>query len=107
MNFVNIEELKRQTTSVSIKFGDEVIKCEVAFNAITLGFLKELEDDTEAALKIIQRVVKTWDVTENGQVLPVNIENLRKMPISLLQTMTEALTQRFQESQESINKNIL
>lgn len=99
---MRISDLTKETKKLEVVYrtasGDFPVKLEYRTQAITLGFLKELEQ-AQGADKIVYQVtqvVKSWDLLDdNDKVIPITAEAIEAagVPVYLLSSILGAIAE--------------
>lgn len=82
----------RQTKEIVLPSGLKV----VCYSSLLIGDLvgvKSNEDNFDANLEIVVKVIKSWDFYDDAgeKILPVCIENFKKLPAPDFQTLVDEL----------------
>ena len=99
---MRVSELTKETKKLEVVYkttsGTFPVMLEYRTQAVTLGFLKELEQ-AQGANKIVYQVtqvVKSWDLQDDDdQVIPVTEEAITaaNVPVYLLSSILQAIAQ--------------
>lgn len=76
--------VKTQTIVLPDYPESKVVLCNSSEKYIELLMGGEADIETVSSLKAIMTAVKEWDITENGKVLSITAENIKRLPFTSL-----------------------
>lgn len=93
---IELTDLALDERTCVVTIGTQEAKITYRPSAITTGTMERLQKAEEAGdLGIITRffseIVHDWDVTKQGEKLPITEENLREVPLVVLQGIFMAI----------------
>lgn len=94
---IELDAILNATTNIEVDFFGHKINCEVRLNAITTDFLKEIQTDSEFGFRLLERSLVKWDIAVKGKILPVSVDNIRKLPVGLADALGEAIIDKRDE----------
>lgn len=108
---IELNDLVEQTSPIEIELDGFVLKGVVRLNGITTTFAREnlkLKETTEDGaekevvnpdyhLMLLARSYKSLDITENGKPFEVTVENLKRLPMTLIDELSESLGEKRRE----------
>lgn len=84
------------TKTVTVEFGEESMNVEFRLSAITPSTLQALQDadgdKLEATVQFLCEVLSSWEVEDEGRVLPIEPEELACLPVDFLTAIATAVT---------------
>jgi hypothetical protein len=97
---LELSDLKVKRRSVAVQYDDEIINIEYCPGMVTpeyqsamLALAKcDTNEDQVAAWEQILAVMVSWDITNDGEPLPITRETLGIMPTDLLIAIMQAIT---------------
>ena len=97
---LDFSDLKAKRRAVAVQYDGEVINVEYCPGMVTpeyqsamLALAKsEPTEDQTAAWEQMLAVMASWDITDNGEPLPITRETLGMMPTDLLMAIMQAIT---------------
>lgn len=104
------KDLKKIAVVYKTAAKDFTIEIEYRTQAVTVGFLSDLQDTfgVDRVVYQIEKIVASWDLTDdNDRVIPLTAEAIKKhgVPVYLLSSIIEAVAQdRLVLSDESKNE---
>jgi hypothetical protein len=77
--------------------GGEKVHLEVAHNLITGEDMESLnetpdEEQVTALFNLLSRAIISWDITKDGEALPITVETFRQLPFKFSTTIMEKIT---------------
>jgi hypothetical protein len=99
---MRVSDLTKETKKLEVVYrtasGDFPVKLEYRTQAVTMGFLKELEQAQGADRLVYQvtQVVTRWDLQDdNDQVIPITAEGIEAagVPVYLLNSILGAIAE--------------
>ena len=99
---MRISDLTKETKKLEVVYrtasGDFPVKLEYRTQAVTMGFLKELEQAQGADRLVYQvtQVVTRWDLQDdNDQIIPITAEGIEAagVPVYLLNSILGAIAE--------------
>lgn len=86
---MDIASYKAVTKPVSLDFEGEVINLEVRSHLFTLGLQRKLQAaqenlDATALASFFIEVISSWDLMDDGRVVPLTVEGLEGVPLEIL-----------------------
>ena len=102
---MRLSELFSETKVLPVAIGDSELSVTYRPQAITPEMMDRMTTAAnapgEAIVKTVVDLVVAWDLTDDSSApYPVTLDNVRKLPVSFLATITKAIT-------EDINPNAL
>lgn len=90
---MELKDVLKKERTIAIKFQDENLTVTYRVNSITPEFLSGLDNTTshEVAVGHITRRIVSWDLTEDGKMIPLTREAVSKLPTNLLWTILGGL----------------
>ena len=84
------------TKTVTVEFGEESMNVEFRLSAITPSTLQALHDadgdKLEATVQFLCEVLSSWEVEDEGKVLPIEPGELACLPVDFLTAIATAVT---------------
>ena len=84
------------TKTVTVEFGEESMNVEFRLSAITPSTLQALQDadgdKLEATVQFLCEVLSSWEVEDEGKVLPIEPGELACLPVDFLTAIATAVT---------------
>ena len=82
--------------TVTMEFGEESMNLEFRLSAITPSTLQALQDadgdKLEATVQFLCEVLSSWEVEDEGKVLPIEPGELACLPVDFLTAIATAVT---------------
>jgi hypothetical protein len=77
--------------------GGEKVHLEVAHNLITGEDMEAVseapdEDQVSALFSLLATAIISWDITQDGEPLPITVETFRRLPFKFSTTIMEKIT---------------
>jgi hypothetical protein len=93
---MDLKELFSNRASVEVEYGEQKIVVYYAPDKYTPAVHSQVlatqdTQDFDPIVGILKSLVTDWDITSEGEIWPVNEENLRSLPVNLLLSLTGAI----------------
>ncbi len=101
-------ELKKAVQSAEktlvVKFGEDALTVILNDGALSLADLRRMNEDADDADRTaawLSRVLVRWDLTDDGEPVPLTAEELAKLPLAILNPVSQAIADAVQVPKSS------
>ena len=101
---LELNELIEQTTPVEISFCGQTMNCKIRLNVVTKELVDSYKNQEDLSLKLLTKTIAEWDVSLNGQLLPINLESFKKLPNTLIDALSEEILSKRDELKKKNSK---
>lgn len=88
---IELNAIVEATTPIEISLGDYKIPAVVRLNAVTKEFVDSIRDDKNFGYKLIEKNYVSIEVAVSGKPVEITVENLKKLPVPLIDAMADAV----------------
>ncbi len=104
---IALSEIANQEATAPIKFGEKTLNVVHNPSAFTPEFEALVrshtpdDNDSELLVQMLAKLLKSWDLLDStgdilgeerkGQVIPIEVQYLRRLPISILSAVTKGI----------------
>ena len=90
---MDLQNIAKNTASASVEFLGETLKFRYRPAAITTETFSKVQntEDEDEFITLFCQIVADWDMTSNGEPVPVNKTVLRNLPVQLLRVIMGAI----------------
>jgi len=89
---VDLGKYEAVTKPIVLDFDGEILNVQYRPNIYTLGFVRELSsDDVDKKMEAFARLIASWDLYLNGEIVPLTAEGLSRVPLQILKAIDSAI----------------